>query len=90
MGGDGASHHHGRKGEYPEGMKTQERIGSSFAANHRKQVVRIPDHAQSPEGAFFPPYTMARRELSLAPPRRSSRMTLWYSPGGFLGTLQMD
>jgi hypothetical protein len=65
-------------------MKTQERIGSSSAANPRGQVVRIPDHAQSPEGALFPPDNQGWRTPP-PPPRRASGWTLGPRTGEILG-----
>jgi hypothetical protein len=77
---------HGRVGEYPGGMKTQERIGSSSAAKPRGQVVRIPDHAQSPEGALFPPDDQGWRTTP-PPPRRDGGRTLGQRAGELLGAI---
>jgi len=48
---------HGREGENPGGLKSQERIGSSRAANPRRPDERTSGQVQTPEGAFGPSAT---------------------------------
>jgi hypothetical protein len=60
----------GVEGEYPGGLKTQERIGSDPAANHRRPEYGLPGRAETPEDACERGRALARDE-----PGRSSRAT---------------
>jgi hypothetical protein len=64
-----------QEGENPEGLKTQERIGSSRAANHRRPDERTPGQVQTPEGAFESSVAETARGESLRKfaERRSNR-----------------
>lgn len=86
-----------RWGTNPGGLKTQERIGSSRATNHRRPDERIPGQVRTPEGAFESSVARAGPAAIFGQPNRHARQQVaartWAqcsSPGRSWFHLRMD